>query len=181
MPPPLIRALGIVKKAAALTNRDLGVLETAPGGCDRKPRRRSTASATMNFRWWSGRPAQGTQSNMNANEVIANRAIELLGGELGTKDPFTRTTMSTARNPPTTPSRPPCTSPWWRRSIRLLPALHTIADSLHGRRKLVRDIIKIGRTHTQDATPLTLGQEFSGYAAQLETVIDIVARIRPRC
>ena len=116
--------------------------------------------------WQTG---SGTQTNMNANEVIANRAIELARRrDRVARSRSTPTTTSTCASRRTTPSRPPCMSPPRARSTtRLIPALRSCASARRQGRG-VRDIVKIGRTHLQDATPLTLGQEFSGYVAQLE-------------
>ena len=118
---------------------------------------------------------------MNANEVISNRAIEMLGGEMGSKKPSIPTITSIARNPPTTPSRRRSISPRPRRSNNtLLPALDYHAKALEEKSAAWSDIIKIGRTHLQDATPMTLGQEFSGYAAQIRLGIERVKTALPR-
>ena len=117
--------------------------------------------------WQTG---SGTQSNMNANEVIANRAIELAGGDDGVQDArSTPTTTSTCRSRPMTPSRPRCTSPRprpWHGG--LVPSVRALRDALGAKADAFGGIVKIGRTHLQDAVPLTLGQEFSGYVAQLD-------------
>jgi fumarate hydratase class II len=170
MPPPLIRALGIIKRAAALTNEELGKLEP----------RLATAIAEAaedviegklndNFPLVVWQTGSGTQSNMNANEVIANRAIEILGGKLGSKDPVhpnDQVNMSQSSNDtfPTAMHIAAAES-----IVRdLLPSIKTLRDALQAKAEEFTDIIKIGRTHMQDATPLTLGQEFSGYVAQLD-------------
>jgi fumarate hydratase, class II len=182
MPPPLIRALGIVKRAAALTNRDLGKLE--PRLAD------AIAEAAQEIIdgkhndefplvvWQTG---SGTQSNMNANEVIANRAIELLGGQIGTKEPV-HPNDHVNRSQSSNDTFPTAMHIAVVEEIhhRLLPALHKIAGSLEWKAECWYDIIKIGRTHLQDATPLTLGQEFSGYAAQVRGGIERVHDTLPR-
>ncbi len=169
MPKPLVRALGIIKRAAALTNRDLGILD---------PRLAEAISAAAKevvdgkfddhfplVVWQTG---SGTQSNMNANEVISNRAIELLGGALGSKTPVhpnDHVNMSQSSNDTFPTAMHIAAAEEIER--RLLPALDHLADALEAKSRAFEHIIKIGRTHTQDATPLTLGQEFSGYVAQV--------------
>jgi len=182
MPPPLIRALGIIKQAAALTNRDLGVLEP----------RLAEAIATAAQEVIDGKrneefplvvwqTGSGTQSNMNANEVIANRAIDLLGGQIGTKDPV-HPNDHVNRSQSSNDTFPTAMHIAVVEEIhnRLLPALHKIAGALEWKAECWYDIIKIGRTHLQDATPLTLGQEFSGYAAQVRGGIERVHDTLPR-
>jgi len=183
MPPPLIRALGIVKKAAALTNRDLEALEPrladaiAEAAQEVIDGRRNDEFPLVV--WQTG---SGTQSNMNANEVIANRAIELLGGQTGSKDPV-HPNDHVNRSQSSNDTFPTAMHIAVMEEIhhRLLPALHKIAGSLEWKAECWYDIIKIGRTHLQDATPLTLGQEFSGYAAQvrggIERIHDTLARL----
>ena len=185
MPPPMIRALGIVKRAAALTNRDLGVLEPRLADAIAEAAQ-EVIDGKLNDHfplvvWQTG---SGTQSNMNANEVIANRAIELLGGRIGSKEPV---------HPNDHVNRSQSSNDTFPTAMhiavveeahnRLLPALHHIAETLHWKAECWTDIIKIGRTHLQDATPLTLGQEFSGYAAQMRNgihrVCDTMSRLYP--
>jgi fumarate hydratase class II len=128
--------------------------------------------------WQTG---SGTQTNMNANEVIANRAIELLGGTLGAKDPV-HPNDHVNRGQSSNDSFPTAMHIAAAQEIteRLLPALSRLHDALDGKAKEFNDIVKTGRTHTQDATPLTLGQEFSGYAAQVEFGIARVEDTLPR-
>ncbi len=173
MPKPLIRALGIVKRAAALANRDLGALE--PRLADAIA---AAAQEVMDGRhddnfplvvWQTG---SGTQSNMNANEVISNRAIEMLGGEMGSKDPV---------HPNDHVNRGQSSNDVFPTAMHIAaaeeiartldPALSHLYVALDAKSDAFADIIKIGRTHTQDATPLTLGQEFSGYATQVDNGI----------
>jgi fumarate hydratase, class II len=172
-PAPLIRALGIVKRAAAETNMDLGKLDPRLG--------KAIVAAALEVSegrldghfplsvWQTG---SGTQSNMNANEVIANRAIEMLGGEMGSKQPVhpnDHVNMSQSSND----TFPTAMHVAAAEEIvhRLLPALRKLRGALKDKAAAWQDIVKIGRTHTQDATPLTLGQEFSGYAQQVENGI----------
>jgi fumarate hydratase class II len=170
MPVPLVRALGIVKRAAALSNKALGVLD---------PRLADAIAAAAqevidgkfddNFPLVVWQTGSGTQTNMNANEVIANRAIEMLGGTLGSKKPVhpnDHVNMSQSSND----SFPTVMHISAALAIvhDLVPAVQKLRDGLSMKSMQFAHIIKIGRTHTQDATPLTLGQEFSGYVAQLE-------------
>ncbi|MFM1921104.1 MAG: Fumarase [Candidatus Hydrogenedentota bacterium] len=177
MPREMIRALGILKKAAALTNKDLGLLD--PALCDAICQAADeviSGSLDAHFPLVVWQTGSGTQTNMNANEVIANRAIELLGGELGSQKPVhpnDHVNMSQSSNDtfPTAMSIAVAE----RLQGRLLPALEALHAALDARAKEYADIIKIGRTHLMDATPLTLGQEFSGYAQQ---VANGMARVR---
>ncbi|MFL6951326.1 MAG: class II fumarate hydratase [Xanthobacteraceae bacterium] len=173
MPKPLIRALGTVKRAAAETNRELGLLDAR--------RTRAIVKAAdeiidgkldAHFPLVVWQTGSGTQSNMNMNEVIANRANELLGAKLGAKVPIhpnDHVNMSQSSNEcfPTAMH----IAAAQEIAQRLVPALAHLQDALQGKAKAFSRIVKIGRTHTQDATPLTLGQEFSGYAAQVKSGI----------
>ena len=170
MPAPLVHALGLVKRAAADVNVALGRLDPALGEAIGKAADEVTAGSLDDhfplIVWQTG---SGTQSNMNANEVIANRAIEMLGGEMGSKKPVhpnDHVNMSQSSNDtfPTAMHIAVAVEA----GARLLPALAHLRDALEARQAAFADIVKIGRTHTQDATPLTLGQEFSGYVAALE-------------
>ena len=172
-PLPVVRALGIVKRAAAEVNRDLGRLD--PKIADAVV---AAAQEVIDGKldahfplavWQTG---SGTQSNMNANEVISNRAIEMLGGEMGSKKPVhpnDHVNMSQSSND----TYPTAMHIACAEEIvhRLLPALKHLHGALAAKSAAWADVIKIGRTHTQDATPLTLGQEFSGYAQQVENGI----------
>jgi fumarate hydratase class II len=172
-PLSIVRALGIVKRAAAETNQALGRLDA-----ERAEAIAAAAQEVIDGRlddhfplsvWQTG---SGTQSNMNANEVIANRAIERLGGAIGSKEPIhpnDHVNMSQSSNDTyPTAMHIACAE---RIVHDLLPALAHLHDALDVKVKAFADIVKIGRTHTQDATPLTLGQEFSGYAAQVASAI----------
>jgi len=172
-PAAIIRALGVIKRAAAETSMALGRLDPKIGDAIVK-----AAQEVMDGKlddhfplvvWQTG---SGTQSNMNANEVISNRAIEMLGGEKGSKKPVhpnDHVNMSQSSNDTyPTAMHIACSEEVVH---RLLPALRKLHKALHAKSQAWTQIIKIGRTHTQDATPLTLGQEFSGYAQQVENGI----------
>jgi len=182
MPEPMIRALGIVKMAAAKANMSLDNLESDIGQAIVSAAT-EVADGKLNNHfplvvWQTG---SGTQSNMNANEVISNRAIEILGGEMGSKSPVhpndhcnrsqsSNDTFPTAMHIAAAEEG----------SNRLLPALKHLYAALIAKSEAWTDIVKIGRTHLQDATPLTLGQEFSGYATQLKYSIERVETSMPR-
>jgi fumarate hydratase class II len=173
MPKPIIRALGIVKLAAAETNRELGLLDQRrTRAIARAAREVIEGKLDDHFPLLVWQTGSGTQSNMNLNEVIANRANELLGGSLGTKAPVhpnDHVNMSQSSND----SFPTAMHIAAAEGIvgDLIPALGELHAALRKKEKAFEHIVKIGRTHTQDATPLTLGQEFSGYAAQVESGI----------
>src|ERR1700710_1473618 len=177
MPIPIIRALGIVKLAAAETNRELGLLDQRRArAIIRAAREVIDGKLDDHFPLVVWQTGSGTQTNMNLNEVIANRAIEMLGGELGSKKPVhpnDHVNMSQSSND----SFPTAMhiAATGRIVADLIPALSELHRELRKKEKAFAKIVKIGRTHTQDATPLTLGQEFSGYAAQVESGI---ARLR---
>jgi fumarate hydratase class II len=178
MPRPLIRAFGIVKRASALVNKDMGLIDAKLADTIA-----AAAQEVVDGKlddhfplvvWQTG---SGTQTNMNANEVIGNRAIEMLGGTMGSKKPVhpnDHVNLSQSSND----SFPTAMHIAAAEEItrKLIPALEHLRTALDKKAKEFADIIKIGRTHTQDATPLTLGQEFSGYAAQLASGI---ARLKP--
>jgi fumarate hydratase class II len=170
MPIELIHAYGILKKAGALANRDLGLLPAEK--CDLIVRAaEEVAAGTLDGHfplhvWMTG---SGTQTNMNVNEVIANRAIELAGGVLGSKTPIhpnDDANMSQSSND-TFPTAMNMAAAILT-AERLAPAVAALRDALAAKAVAWKDIVKIGRTHLQDAVPLTLGQEFSGYAAMLD-------------
>ncbi len=169
MPVPLIRALGMIKYAAAATNMEQGLLEPKLAEAIQQAAREvfeGKLDDHFPLRIWQ--TGSGTQSNMNANEVIANRAIEILGGEVGSKSPVhpnDHVNMSQSSND-TFPTAMHIAA---GTSIKndLIPALEHLHAALTQKEQDFAKIIKNGRTHTQDATPLTLGQEFSGYAAQI--------------
>jgi fumarate hydratase class II len=162
--------MGILKQAAAQANMDLGLLDPAIGTPIVAAAAEVAAGSLDDhfplFVWQTG---SGTQTNMNANEVIANRAIELLGGERGSKDPVhpnDHVNMSQSSND----TFPTAMHVAGAIAIveRLLPSVRALRDALDAKATAFAGIVKIGRTHLQDAVPLTLGQEFSGYVAQLD-------------
>ena len=182
MPEPLVRGLGIVKMAAAKANMQLGNLDAEIGNAIVNAAT-EVAEGKLNDHfplvvWQTG---SGTQSNMNANEVISNRAIELLGGTMGSKEPVhpndhcnrsqsSNDTFPTAMHIGAAEEA----------ANRLIPKLRHLQAALADKADAWKDIVKIGRTHLQDATPLTLGQEFSGYATQMRYAIERVETALPR-
>jgi fumarate hydratase, class II len=170
MPQPMIRAMALVKKAAALANQELGRLDSELAEAI------ATAATEIidgkmegHFPLVVWQTGSGTQTNMNLNEVIANRASEILGGELGTKKPVhpnDHVNMGQSSND-TFPTAMHVAAAE-EIAYRLDPALSRLYAALKEKAESFQDILKIGRTHMQDATPLTLGQEFGGYAAQID-------------
>jgi fumarate hydratase class II len=182
MPAPLVRALGIQKKAAALVNMAQGELSGRIGrAIVRAADEVIDGTLADEFPLVVWQTGSGTQTNMNANEVIANRAIEILGGKLGSKSPV-HPNDHVNRQQSSNDSFPTAMhiAAVEELSRRLLPALDHLARALEGRARAFKKIIKIGRTHMQDATPLTLGQEFSGYATQIRYGIARVKATLPR-
>ncbi|TXN60836.1 class II fumarate hydratase, partial [Methylobacterium sp. WL18] len=169
MPAPLVHALGLVKQAAALVNKDLGALE--PKLADAIAAAAAEVVAGRHddefplVVWQTG---SGTQSNMNANEVIASLANEALGGKRGGKTPI-HPNDHVNRGQSSNDTFPTAMHIAVAREIsgRLMPALTHLHTALDAKAKAFESIVKIGRTHLQDATPVSLGQEFSGYAAQV--------------
>src|SRR3989338_598980 len=181
MPPELIRAFALLKKAAALTNLKLGKLPAEK--CQWIV---MAADEVMNGKWNTQFPlniwqtGSGTQTNMNVNEVIANRAIELAGGVIGSKTPIhpnDDVNMSQSSND-TFPTAMHIAAAEMIHS-QLLPAVEKLKADLQEKAKAFKEIVKIGRTHLQDAVPLTLGQEFSGYVAQLDYAVKAVKNTLP--
>ena len=182
MPRELIRGMGILKKASALVNAELGLMSA-----NIKDLIAKAADEVIDGKlddhfplrvWQTG---SGTQSNMNSNEVIANRGIELAGGVIGSKDPVhpnDHVNMGQSSND-TFPTAMHIAAV---ESIReaLIPSLVSLTKSFRNKSTEFKDIIKIGRTHLMDATPLTLGQEFSGYTTQLEYALDRINGCMPR-
>ena len=178
MPQPLVRALGIQKKAAALVNMSLGAMDDAKIGEAIVAAAEEVIEGTLaeHFPLVVWQTGSGTQTNMNANEVIANRAIEMLGGEIGSKSPVhpnDHCNMGQSSND-TFPTVMHIAAVE-QIEHELIPSLEHLHAALDGKAGAFAEIVKIGRTHLQDATPLTLGQEFSGYACQVAYGI---ARIR---
>ncbi len=181
-PLPIVRALGIVKRAAAETNMALGKLDPKLGETIVKAANEVIEGKLDDHFplvvWQTG---SGTQSNMNANEVISNRAIEMLGGEMGSKKPVhpnDHVNMSQSSNDTfPTAMHVACAE---QVVNDLIPALKHLHAALEAKAKAWDHIIKIGRTHTQDATPLTLGQEFGGYAQQVANGIERIEQTLPK-
>lgn len=168
MPEPLIRAFGVLKKAAATVNMTYGMDAKVGEAIQKAADEVIDGSLIDHFPLVVWQTGSGTQTNMNVNEVISNRAIELLGGELGSKTPVhpnDHVNMSQSSND-TFPTAMHVAAVV-EITHRLIPALTTLRDALQAKSTEFENIIKIGRTHLQDATPLTLGQEFSGYTQQL--------------
>ena len=182
MPAPLVRALGVIKQSAAKVNMELGVMNKETGNAICK-----AADEVINLKliehfplvvWQTG---SGTQTNMNANEVISNRAIEMLGGKMGSKKPIhpnDHCNMGQSSND-TFPTAMHIAAVE-QIHHELIPALKHLHKELDKKARKFSNIVKIGRTHLQDATPLTLGQEFSGYVAQLANGIDRAKECLPR-
>ena len=181
MPPVLIRAFGILKRAAAEVNRDLGLLPAAVAELVV-----SAAQEVIDNRldehfplriWQTG---SGTQTNMNTNEVISNRAIEMAGGQMGSKKPVhpnDHVNMSQSSNDTFPTAMHVAAVEELRR--RLVPAVEHLRAVLAQRQQAFDGIVKIGRTHLQDAVPLTLGQEFSGYVAMLDQDLQRIEMVMP--
>src|ERR1700726_4137982 len=170
MPPELIRAFGILKKACALVNQDLGKLPADKAKLITQAADEVIAGKlNEHFPLSVWQTGSGTQTNMNVNEVISNRAIEMAGGEMGSKKPIhpnDDVNMSQSSND-TFPTAMHIAAAA-ETARRLLPALKKLRDALDAKAKEFAGIVKIGRTHLQDATPLTVGQEFSGYVNLLD-------------
>jgi fumarate hydratase class II len=182
MPAPLVRALGIVKRAAARVNRELGVLE--PRLADaivRAAQEVVDGKLAEDFPLVVWQTGSGTQSNMNANEVIANRANEILGAPLGGKTPV-HPNDHVNRSQSSNDAFPTAMHIAAVEQVQhqLLPALEHLCAGLQAKAGAFKDVIKIGRTHLQDATPLTLGQEFSGYVQQVAYGIARIKQTLPR-
>ena len=181
-PAPVIRALGIVKRAAAETNMALSGLDKGLGETIIKAAQEVIdGKLDEHFPLVVWQTGSGTQSNMNANEVISNRAIEMLGGTMGSKKPVhpnDHVNMSQSSNDTyPTAMHIACAE---EIQHRLLPALKHLHTALAAKVVAWKDIIKIGRTQTQDATPITLGQEFSGYATQVANGIARIEQSMPK-
>lgn len=182
MPVPIIKAFGILKKAAAIVNEDMGTLDSKISTAIQEAAS-EVAAGKLNdhFPLVIYQTGSGTQSNMNANEVISNRAIEILGGVKGSKKPVhpnDHCNMSQSSNDtfPTVMHIAAVTEI----TNELLPKLKDLRDAMDAKAQEFSEIIKIGRTHLQDATPLTLGQEFSGYVQQLTFGIARIEQTLPR-
>ncbi|MBL6425942.1 class II fumarate hydratase [Maritimibacter sp.] len=180
-PVAIVRALGVIKKACAQANTKAGAMDAGIGeAVIQAAGEVIEGKFDDNFPLVVWQTGSGTQSNMNANEVIANRAIEILGGVIGSKDPVhpnDHCNMGQSSND-TFPTAMHIATAMSVRDV-LLPGLEKLAAGLEAKRDEFKDIIKIGRTHTQDATPLTLGQEFSGYAQMIRNGIERIKLAMP--
>ncbi len=181
MPAELIRAFAILKKAAALTNKELGLLpedkvKLIVAAADEVIAGKHADQFPLRI-WQTG---SGTQTNMNVNEVISNRAIEMAGGKLGSKDPV-HPNDHVNRSQSSNDTFPTAMHIAAADALvnHLLPSIKTLRDALTEKEKAFAHIVKIGRTHLQDAVPLTLGQEFSGYVAQLNAGIKNIEATLP--
>ncbi|MEP6873385.1 MAG: class II fumarate hydratase [Burkholderiales bacterium] len=181
MPPELLRALALVKRSAALVNRELGVLDAKKAdaivaAADEVLAGQHDAQFPLSL-WQTG---SGTQTNMNMNEVLANRASQLLGGEVG-EARLVHPNDDVNRGQSSNDVFPTAMSVAAVQSLeeKLLPALATLRETLVAKSAAFADVVKIGRTHLQDATPLTLGQEVSGWVAQLDHGIRHLRTTRP--
>ena len=186
MPRAVLKAFGTLKKAAALVNHELGLFNKKPDAarkveliviaCDEVIAGKLDAHFPLRI-WQTG---SGTQTNMNVNEVVANRAIEVSGGQMGSKKPVhpnDDVNMSQSSND-TFPTAMHIAAVE-ELQTKLLPAVAALRDELHAKAREFAEVVKIGRTHLMDAVPLTLGQEFSGYVAQLDFAIDAARRSLP--
>ncbi|MBT3334066.1 MAG: class II fumarate hydratase [Rhodospirillaceae bacterium] len=182
MPIPAVHAFGVVKQAAAEANMELGTLDKKRGrAIVRAAKEVASGKLDDHFPLVVWQTGSGTQSNMNANEVISNRAIEILGGTMGSKSPVhpnDHCNMSQSSND-TFPTVMHVAAVNQIDQL-LIPALQHLQKALEAKSKEFNRIIKIGRTHLQDATPLTLGQEFSGYATQIKYGVSRVKDTLPR-
>ena len=182
MPLEVVHAFGILKQAAAITNAELGLMPQDKADLVARAAAEVAAGKLDDHFplvvWQTG---SGTQSNMNVNEVIANRAIEMVGGELGSKKPV-HPNDDVNKSQSSNDTFPTAMHIAAAREVhdRLLPALRHLRDVLAKKAAEFEPIIKVGRTHMMDAVPLTLGQEFSGYVHQLNDVIDAVGSALPR-
>ena len=182
MPIEIIHAFGVLKKAAALTNHELGNLDTSVkelicAAADEIIAGKLDTHFPL-FVWQTG---SGTQSNMNVNEVISNRAIEMAGGEMGSKTPV-HPNDHVNKSQSSNDTYPTAMHIAGVQMIEhhLVPAVTNLRDVLDGKSRAFADIVKIGRTHLQDATPLTLGQEMSGWVAQLDLALEAVRATLPQ-
>jgi fumarate hydratase, class II len=180
MPPEVVRALARIKKAAARVNRELGVLDAERAQwIERAADEVIEGALDDHFPLGVWQTGSGTQTNMNVNEVIANRANELAGGERGHKDPV-HPNDHVNRSQSSNDAFPTAMHLAGAEALErgLLPAVRALRDAFARKEEAFADVLKIGRTHLQDAVPLTLGQEISGWRAQLDDALERLARAR---
>lgn len=181
LPPTLLRALGLVKQAAAQVNRELGLLDSEKAALiEQAAAEVAQGLLDAEFPVDIFQTGSGTSSNMNANEVIANRAIELGGGQIG-RDTFIHPNDHVNFGQSSNDVFPTAMHVAAVLEIEreLLPALRLLQETLEAKAREFDDVVKIGRTHLMDATPIRLGQEFSGYASQIEHGIERVEAVLP--
>ncbi|KAK7536331.1 L-Aspartase-like protein [Phyllosticta citribraziliensis] len=181
MPPPIVRAFGILKGAAAEVNMRYGLDPKVGNAIKQAAQEVADLKLIDHFPLVVWQTGSGTQSNMNSNEVISNRAIEILGGTMGSKKPVhpnDHVNMSASSND-TFPTVMHIAAVL-ELEEQLIPAIQSLRDAINQKAETFQNLIKIGRTHLQDATPLTLGQEFSGYVTQLDYGIERVKSALPR-
>jgi fumarate hydratase class II len=180
MPRELVRALGLLKKAAALVNEELGKLKPEKARLiERAADEVIEGKLDEHFPLRVWQTGSGTQTNMNANEVISNRAIELAGGEMGSKQPVhpnDDVNMSQSSND-TFPTAMHIAAA--EQMQKLIPEVRRLRDAIDAKAREFADVVKIGRTHLQDATPLTVGQEFGGWASLLERDVERLELVLP--
>ncbi|XP_039135570.1 fumarate hydratase 1, mitochondrial-like [Dioscorea cayenensis subsp. rotundata] len=180
MPEQIIRAFGILKKCAAKVNMDYGLDPTIGNAIMQAAQEVAEGKLDDHFPLVIWQTGSGTQSNMNANEVIANRAAEILGHKRGGKFVHPNDHVNKAQSSNDTFPTVMHIAAAVEINSRFVPSLKQLHTALHSKSVEFKDIVKIGRTHTQDATPLTLGQEFSGYTTQVKYGIDRVLDTLPR-
>ncbi|KAK1281129.1 hypothetical protein QJS04_geneDACA019779 [Acorus gramineus] len=180
MPEPIIRAFGVLKKCAAKVNMEYGLDLTVGKAIMQAAQEVSEGKLNDHFPLVIWQTGSGTQSNMNANEVIANRAAEILGHKRGDKFVHPNDHVNRAQSSNDTFPTVMHIAAASEINSRFIPSLEQLHNSLHAKSFEFKDIIKIGRTHTQDATPLTLGQEFSGYSTQVKYGIERIKGTLPR-
>jgi len=168
MPLPVVRAFGILKKSAAVANANYGLDASKSKAIIQAADEVAAGKLDDHFPLVVWQTGSGTQSNMNANEVISNRAIEIMGGELGSKAVHPNDDVNRSQSSNDVFPTVMHIAAVMEVNERLIPNLKKLTEGLRAKANEFEDIVKIGRTHTQDATPLTLGQEFGAYVYQLE-------------
>ncbi|TYH56917.1 hypothetical protein ES332_D08G053900v1 [Gossypium tomentosum] len=180
MPEPIIRAFGVLKKCVAKVNMEYGLDQSIGKAIMQAAQEVAEGKLNDHFPLVVWQTGSGTQSNMNANEVISNRAAEIMGHKRGEKSVHPNDHVNKSQSSNDTFPTVMHIAAAMEINSRLIPELKNLHSALHSKSVEFKDIVKIGRTHTQDATPLTLGQEFSGYATQVKYGIDRVSGTLPR-